>query len=132
MNQDEHRPQPIGELTLVGLLGYMFGCDPEDARAVDAAVESALTDPELYRVHRAMAIGMGGDPAAARATLEPYIEAHPEDDLAKVVLGTSLVMAGEPQGRAWMDGVLATSSDADVREAALSVIQLLESSGGRR
>jgi hypothetical protein len=125
MNQDDHRTPPIGELTLVALLGHMSGCDPDDARAVDAAIESTMTDPQPYRVHRAMAIGLGGDPATARATLEPHIEANPEDEMAKLMLGVSLVIAGEPHGLAWMDNVLATSCDPAIRQAAMSMTQLV-------
>lgn len=127
MSETEFSAATLHDLKLIGLLGRMHGCDPGDVHAVDLAVDLGPEEDALSRVQRAMANCVGGDLASARATLEQHIEAHPEDDMAKIVLGASLLMAGDRSGRSWMDAVLAMSSDPSMREAALTVIGLMES-----
>ena len=131
MNEAEPRAATLDDLMLIGLLGRMHRCDVNDVHAVDQALAASQPDTEALQVHRAMADCVGGDLSRARHTLEQHIEAHPGDDMAKVLLGASIVMSGDRTGRAWMDSVLVTSSDPTLREAALAVIQLADS-GPRR
>ena len=127
MNDTEPEAATLDDLVLIGLLGRMHRCDADDVHAVDQALAASQPDTEARRIHRAMADCVGGELTHARRTLEQHIEAHPGDDMAKVLLGTSIVMSGDRTGRAWMDSVLVTSSDPALREAALAVIRLADS-----
>jgi hypothetical protein len=126
MSETEPGAATLHELKLIGLLGRMYACAPDDVRAVDLAVDLGPADGTLSLVQRAMANCVGGDLAGSRATLEQHIETHPEDDMAKIVLGASLLMSGDRSGRSWMDTVLVMSSNPAMREAALKVIGLME------
>jgi hypothetical protein len=130
MDEPDSSAAALHDLELIGLLGRMYRSDPNDVRAVGLAVDTGRAQDAHCRVYRAMADCMGGDVTSSRFTLEQHIEAHPEDDMARIVLGASLVMAGDQGGRAWMDAVLVTSSNPVLREAALTVIGLVEA--GRR
>lgn len=126
MDESDTSAAALHDLELIGLLGRMHGSDPDDVRAVGLATDTATTQDAHCRVYRAMADCMGGDLTSSRSTLEQHIETYPEDGMAKIVLGASLLIAGDQGGRAWMDTVLVTSSNPVLREAALKVIGLVE------
>jgi hypothetical protein len=110
---------------VISLLGRMYDCAEDDLRDVDTAVESAGLLGRFGQVHRAMAHCMGGRLDDWRSTLEHHINAHPEDDTAKLVLGASLAMSGDASGCDWMERVLATCVNPVTRSAALEVMRLM-------
>ncbi|MCW7540278.1 hypothetical protein OOT46_20805 [Aquabacterium sp. A7-Y] len=111
-------------LMAVALLGAVYKAR-DDAETVSAAVERTLDDPLQFRLYRAIAQGIGGDSEFASSTLGHHLEQHPEDDGAKVALAVSMMLAGNPDWKQWIDNVLATSSDQTAREAANGVIGYL-------
>lgn len=126
MNEIQPDVATLQDLKLIGLLGRMHACSADDLQAVDLAADLCNGDDAVSRIQRAMANCVGGNLASSRVTLEQHIESHPEDDLAKIVLGASLLMAGDDSGRSWMDTVLVMSSNPAMRDAALTVIGLIE------
>jgi len=125
MNQSQTEgtyPLVYRNLMAVGLLGAIYKTH-DDANVINEAVELTLADPTQFRLCRAIAQGMGGDASFANSTLTHHLEAHGDDDGAKVAMAVALLLAGDPQWRALIDNVLATSSDPQARQAANSVIE---------
>lgn len=114
-------PLVYRNLMAVGLLGAVYRAR-EDAATVSAAVELTLDDPTPFRVCRAIAQSIGGDAEYASSTLGDYVQAHPEDEGAKVALATAFLLARDPRWKGILDEVLATSSDQNVRQAANGVL----------
>ncbi len=119
-------PAVYRSLMTVGLLGSCYRVH-EDAECVNDAVEATLADPTRFRMYRALAQGIGGDPAYAKAQLGERLAGHPDDDRAKVALAVSLMLAGDASWKELIDNVLATSTDQTARQAATSLIQYLSS-----
>ena len=117
-------PPVSRDLMAVGLLGacYQLG---DDAQKVNDAVEATLTDPAQYRMYRALAQGIGGDSSLAAAEIERRTAENADDDKAKVALAVSMMLAGNPEWKTLIDGVLATSTDQAAREGATQLIQYL-------
>jgi hypothetical protein len=124
---DDQQPYPLvyRNLMAVGLLGAIYR-KHEDSDTVSDAVEMTLVDAQHFRVCRAIAQGMGGNGRAAEEALSKHVENNPDDDGAKVVLGVSLMLAGDSSWKHWIDNVLATSSDQNAREAATGVLSYLK------
>jgi hypothetical protein len=114
-------------LMSAGLLGSIYRLGT-DADIINAAVELTLDDPRHFRTYRAVALAMAGQVDYAHRVLGSQIEEHPHDDDAKVALGLSLLLGGDPDWRSWIDNVLATSNEQPVREAALGVLSYVGSS----
>jgi hypothetical protein len=121
---DNAYPLPYRNLMLVGLLGSTYR-QHEDATIALDTVEHTLTDLRHFRMCRAIALGVGGDAEGAETALAQHIESHPDDDSSKVALGVALMLAGRPGWKAWIDNVLATSSDQTARAAAHGVMKHL-------
>ena len=119
-------PEVYRQLMSVGLLGAIYRAR-EDAQIVHEAVETTLADPTGYRMCRAIALGMGGDVGDAGTTLAEHLERNPGDDNAKVAMAVSLMFAGDPEWKQWLDNVLATSTEQSAREAATGVLSPLAS-----
>ena len=113
-------PPVYRQLMLVGLLGAAFRRS-DDARAVADAIEATLDSPHHWRLHCALAQGIGGDTQEARQILEQ----QPDDDPSKVAAAVALLLAGDPEWKPLLDNVLVTSMDSDARVAAVGVMQLL-------
>jgi hypothetical protein len=118
-------PTVYRNLMAVGLLGAVYR-QREAANSACCAVEATLADPTEFRTAWAIAQGMGGDAAYAVETLGQRIAANPDDDASKVILGVSLMLAGDPDWRFNIDNVLATSTDQLAREAARNVLEHLQ------
>jgi len=84
-------PEVYRSLMTVGLLGSVYGRH-EDAETVSAAVEKTLGDPLQYRINRAIAQGIGGDSASAVAALGEHLDAHPDDEGARVAMAVSMML----------------------------------------
>lgn len=108
-------------LMVVGLLGAVYSTH-DDADIVNTAIEPTLPNPMNYRINRALALGMGGRSKAAADMLKADIDANPQDDAAKVVLAVSMMISGDPQWKGLLESVLASSPDANAREAATRII----------
>lgn len=119
-------PAVYRNLMAVGLLGACYRVR-EDAERVNQAVEATLADPSQFRMYRALAQGIGGDASYAVEQIGQRLEDVPDDDRAKVALAVSLMLAGDPEWKAVIENVLATSSDQVAREAATNLIQYLSS-----
>jgi hypothetical protein len=119
-------PEVYRRLMTVGLLGLIYRVG-EDAETVHAAVEQTLADPTQYCLLRGIALGMGGHGAQAKDTYERHLDAYPGDDGVKVAMAVSLMLAGDPEGRRWIDHVLASSVDPEARVAANKVLGYVRS-----
>lgn len=108
-------------LMVVGLLGAMHGLR-DDAEAVNSAVDLTLEDAGPFRVLRAVAQGIGGDAQYAVEMLARNTEGRPDEERAKVALATALLVARDPRWRPLIEEVLAVSSDPEVRETAIRVM----------
>jgi hypothetical protein len=115
-------PLVYRNLMAVGLLGAVYKSG-DDAAAVNEAVELTLADPTQFRLCRAIAQGLGGDAASVSATLNRHLEAHGDDDSAKVAMAVALMLAGDTEWRPLIDNVLATSTDQVARAAATGVLE---------
>ncbi|MDH0868422.1 hypothetical protein [Mitsuaria sp. GD03876] len=114
-------PLVYRNLMAVGLLGAVYRAR-DDAATVSAAIELTLDDPTPFRVCRAIAQGIGGDAEYAATTLGEHVDAHPEDEGAKVALATAFLLARDERWKGILDEVLATSTDQNVRQAASGVL----------
>lgn len=117
-------PEVYRNLMAVGLLGAIYRASG-DAQIVNEAVEQTLENKTMYVACRAIALGMGGDSSYAKASLGSHIEQNPQDDSAKVALGVSMMLSGDPEWKHWLNNVLATSADQNAREAANGVLSYL-------
>jgi hypothetical protein len=116
-------PPAYQSLMAVSLLGCIYG-PQEDGDKAAAAVEQTLIDTAPYRLNRAMALGLGGQPKAAEAVLKSS-DAEGHEDIAKVVLAVSKMLAGDADWQQLMQNVLASSADPVARQAATGVIGYL-------
>ncbi|UXH78278.1 hypothetical protein [Roseateles amylovorans] len=114
-------PLVYRNLMAVGLLGAVYRAR-DDADTVSAAVELTLDDPTPFRVCRAIAHSIGGDAEYASSTLGQHVEAHPDDEGAKVALATAFLLARDARWKGILDEILATSADQNVRQAANGVL----------
>jgi hypothetical protein len=119
-------PEVYRRMMTVGLLGLIYRAN-EDAEMVHAAVEQTLADPTQYHLLRGIALGMSGCGARAKDTFERYLDSCPGDDGIKVAMAVSLMLAGDPEGRRWIDHVLASSVDHEARAAANKVLSYVRS-----
>lgn len=119
-------PPTYHSLMVMGLLGSVYGLS-DDADAVDRALQPTLLDPIGYLIQRATAQSIGGHGQAAIASMKAHVDQFPQDDSAKVVLAVSQMMAGDPEWMSTVQNVLASSSDAEAREAATNLISYLRS-----
>jgi len=118
-------PVVYRNLMAVGLLGSIYRCN-SDADIVNEAVELTLADPGLYRLYRSIAMGLGGNTDYAKRNLVAQVEQDADADTAKMALAVSLLLGGDPDWRNWLDNVLATSADQNVRTAAHEVLNYLQ------
>jgi hypothetical protein len=120
------RPYPAiyRNLMSVALLGTMYRVG-EDAEIISHAVELTLEESGSFAVYRAVALAMAGRLDHARETLGASIENDPQDDASKVALAIAMLFGGDPGWRHWIDNVLATSADVNVRQAAHGVLGYL-------
>lgn len=114
-------PMIYRNLMVVGLLGAMHGLR-EDSDTVNSAVDLTLDDAGPFRVLRAIAQGIGGDAQYAVEMLGRDTEGRPDEERAKVALATALLVAQDARWRPLIEEVLAISSDPDVRETAIRVM----------
>ncbi len=119
-------PTVYRNLMAAGLLGACYRVH-EDAEKANAAVEATLADPTQFRMYRALAQGIGGDPSYAASEIGKRLEVDPGDDKAKVALAVSMMLGGDPEWKTLVEQVLATSTDQIARQAATSLVQYLES-----
>ena len=121
-------PPAYRSLMVVGLLGWVYKRREDAAVACDVA-EQLLQDPLQFRIHRALAQAMGGDSQYAAETLNKYLDQHPADDAAKVLLGVSLMLGGDAGWKPILESVLASSADQNARQAAMQAVGHLRSMG---
>lgn len=119
-------PAVYRSMMTVGLLGSVYG-RRDEADVVGEAIEMTLADPLPYRVNRAIAEGIGGDAKFASEKLGEHLDKHPDDDSTKVIVAVSKMLAGDPEWKAMLDSVLASSSDQTARQAARDVMDYLRS-----
>ena len=112
-------------LMSVGLLGTVYRIG-EDAQTISSAVALTLDERGSFEVYRAVALAMAGELDYARDTLGQRIDHDPQDDASKVALAIALLFGGDPGWRQLIDNVLATSFDADIRQAAHGVLGYLD------
>ena len=117
-------PRVYYNLMVASLLAAIYRRH-DDAETCSIAVEATLKDPGRYRMYRAIAKGIGGDPSMASSLLEHHLEDNPDDDRAKVTLAVAMMLGGNPEWRQVIDRVLALSTDLPAREAATSVLSYL-------
>lgn len=89
-----------------------------DAEIAAGAVAMTVDEPHSFEVCRAIAHGMAGDATFAHGLLAD----DATDDASRVALATALLMAGDDAWRKVIDGVLAGSTETQVRQAANGVI----------
>ncbi|NRF72437.1 hypothetical protein HLB44_36360 [Aquincola sp. S2] len=118
-------PRVYHNLMVVGLLASIYR-KHEDADIVNNAVEATLKDTSQFRVFRALAQGIGGDPALANQLLSGALEKNPDDDAAKVTFAVAMLLGGDPEWKSVIDRVLALSTDQVAREAAVGVLTYLK------
>jgi len=118
-------PTVYRNLMVVGLLASIYR-KHDDAEVVNAAVEATLGDVSQFRIYRAIAQGIGGDAKLANEMLADAMENQPDDDAAKVTFAVAMLLGGDPQWKAIIDTVLATSTDQVAREAAVGVLSYLK------
>lgn len=117
------RPYPViyRNLMSIGLLGTVYRVG-EDAQTISDAVTLTLDEGGSFEVYRAVALAMAGQLDHARDTLGAKVEQDPQDDASKVALAIAMLFGGDPGWKQWIDNVLATSIDTDVRQAAHGVL----------
>lgn len=108
-------------LMSVGLLGTVYRLG-DDAQTISNAVALTLEHSGSFEVYRAVALAMAGQPEHARETLGAKVDQDPQDDASKVALSIAMLFGGDPGWKHWIDNVLATSIDTDVRQAAHGVL----------
>ena len=122
--QRRRYPRAYRNLMVASLLGSIYR-QHEDAETASLAVESTLNDPTRYRLYRALAKGIGGDAGYAVDMLSRHMQAHPDDDRAKVTLAMALMLGGDPEWKQLVDNVLALSTDVAARSAAANLLDYL-------
>jgi hypothetical protein len=120
------RPYPViyRNLMSIGLLGTVYRVI-DDAQTISDAVALTLDEGGSFEVYRAVALAMAGQADYARETLGAKVEQDPQDDASKVALAIAMLFGGDPGWKQWIDNVLATSMDTDVRQAAYGVLGYL-------
>ncbi|HEU4459574.1 MAG TPA: hypothetical protein VFR90_10660 [Methylibium sp.] len=111
-------------LMAVGLLGIVYRTR-EDADIVNDAVEATLKHPMQFRACRAIVTGMSGDGSLAKSVLGDHLRENPDDEAARVAMAVSLMLAGDPDGRAALESVLATTTNDVVRRAVNGVMDYM-------
>lgn len=117
-------PLPYRNLMAVSLLGTLYRA--QDAETASKAVENTLADPGRFRVYRAVLQSIGGEGRAAEAAMVAHLERHPDDDGAKLAVAMAKALTGDAAWKPLLENVLATSSDAGVREAATRMLGQLQ------
>ena len=111
-------------LMAVGLLGTVYRC-PDEAETINEVIEATLAEPLQFRVCRAVVSGMAGISDVAKGSLAAHVEQHPDDESARLGLAISLILAGDPDGKRAIEGLLATTTDAVVRQTANSMLEFI-------
>jgi hypothetical protein len=109
------------KLMSIALLGAMYALD-EDAAIASEALESVMDDTTMYRANFTMAHALGGNAQPAIDEMTRVLAERPDDDFARVVMGTAMLLVDHPDGRFTVDNVLATSMDQRARRTALTVL----------
>jgi len=112
-------------LMAVGLLGTVYRC-ADDAEVINDVIEATLAEPLQFRVCRAVVSGIAGVGDVARGSLSAHVDAHPEDEAARLALAISLILAGDAEGKRAVEGLLVTTNDAAVRETAHNMLELIQ------
>lgn len=117
-------PLAYRNLMAVSLLGTLYRA--QEADAASQAVENTLADPGRFRVYRAVLQSIGGEGKAAQEAMAAHLEHRPDDDGAKLAVAMAKALSGDPHWKPLLENVLATSSDAGVREAATRMLEQLQ------
>ncbi len=115
-------------LMTVGLLGTIYRVG-EDAQTIHATVEMTLEDTHGYSLYRTVAMAMGGQLGEAREALASRIEEEPQNGENKIAMAVAMLFGGDRGWRYWIDNVLATHADQEVREAAFGVLKYVGQQG---
>lgn len=113
------------ELMAVGLLGTLYRAT-EDAEIINNVVETTLATPAQYRICRAVVSGMAGNAGVAKGSLSAHVEANPDDEVARLALALSLVLAGDAEGKRAIEGLLVTTDDMAVRQTANAMLEHIQ------
>lgn len=109
-------------LMTVGLLGTIYRVG-DDAQTIHSTVEMTLEDSHSYSLYRTVALAMAGQVGDAREALASRIEEDPQNGENKVAMAITMLFGGDRGWRHWIDNVLATHADQEVREAAFGVLK---------
>jgi thioredoxin-like negative regulator of GroEL len=113
------------ELMAVGLLGTLYRAT-EDSEIINNVVETTLSSPAQYRICRAVVSGMAGNSDVAKGSLSTHVETNPDDEVARLALALSLVLAGDAEGKRAIEGLLVTTDDVAVRQTANAMLEHIQ------
>lgn len=119
-----HDPVLLERLAETGFLATEFGLDDQAERIFRGLVQLKPGKPSPY-IALAMVEARRGRVDSAIDTLRQLIDAHPQADLARAVLGTMLVHAGRPGARELFEGVIQCGSDPNAVSVAASCLEQL-------
>jgi hypothetical protein len=117
-------PPAYRSLMTVGLMGYTFG-RREDADIVNAAIEMTLDNSLVYRLHRAIALGIGGHGEAAQQLLQDDIDNGQRPEAAKVALAVAKIASDDDSWTPLIESVLASGEDPEARQVAADLVSYL-------
>lgn len=125
INMPSSYPEHYKQMMVAGLLGAVYR-RLDEAMVIHAALRPTLPVGCGYSMFHMISMGLGGGANLVEPEIQAHIDAHPDDDAAKVTLSVVKLFSGDPEWKPVMDLVLATSYDQQVRQAAFSVLQMLQ------
>ena len=104
----------------------MAGPDIDTKKAIQLQEQQMANNTALTAANaKAMDQQAQNEFRKSMAELGAKVEDNPQDDASKVALAIAMLFGGDPGWKQWIDNVLATSIDTDVRQAAHGVLGYL-------